>query len=132
MALGCVPPSQFGLAICGRSSYGSRPTVPTMNHPNRTESSACVPAMPPEPADDTTSPTPGPNEDQIEVEIAADWGLADPTLTPQERGLAFLDAISEPLRPPDHWQGDQLTLMGVCFYWHPELGYITIPDDGDE
>jgi hypothetical protein len=22
-----------------------------------------------------------------------------------------------------------LTIMGVRFYWHPELGYITFPDD---
>jgi hypothetical protein len=58
-----------------------------------------------------------------------DWALTDPTITWQERGLAILDAISDLLRPPHRWQGDRLTIMGVHLYWHPELGYITIPDD---
>lgn len=53
----------------------------------------------------------------------------DPTITPQERGLAILDAISDSLRLPHHWQGDQLEILGVPVHWHPVLGYITIPDD---
>jgi hypothetical protein len=44
-------------------------------------------------------------------------------------GFRAPHAISESLRPPHQWQGDQVTIMSVRFYWHPELGYITIPDD---
>jgi hypothetical protein len=64
-------------------------------------------------------------------EIDVDWALMDPGITQQDRGPAILDAISDSLRPPHQWQGDQLTIMGVRFHWHPELGYITVPDDGD-
>jgi hypothetical protein len=64
-----------------------------------------------------------------EREIDLDWAVMDPTIPPPERGLAILDAISDSLRPPDRWQSDELTIMGARFYWHPELGYITFPDD---
>jgi hypothetical protein len=64
-----------------------------------------------------------------EREVDVDWALMDPTITQLERGLAILDAISDSLRPPREWQGDQLMILGVRFYWHPELGYITIPDE---
>jgi hypothetical protein len=74
---------------------------------------------------------PGSLRSEQEREIDLDWVEMDPTITPQERGLAILDAISDSLRPPDRWQGDELTMMGVRYYWHPELGYITIPD-GDQ
>jgi hypothetical protein len=74
---------------------------------------------------------PGSPRSEQEREVDVDWALMDPTITQQERGLAILDAISDSLRPPRQWQGDQLTIRGVCFYWHPELGYITIPDECD-
>jgi hypothetical protein len=74
---------------------------------------------------------PGSPRSEHDREIDVDWALMDPAITQQERGLAILDAISESFRPPHQWQGDQLTIMGVRFYWHPELGYITIPDDCD-
>jgi len=81
-----------------------------------------------QPPDESQPRSPRSEQDR---EVDVDWALMDPTITQQERGLAFLDAISDSLRPPHQWQGDQLTIMGVRFYWHPELGYITIPDDGD-
>jgi hypothetical protein len=64
-----------------------------------------------------------------EREVDVDWALMDPTITQPERGLAVLDAISDSLRPPREWQGDQPMILGVRFYWHSELGYITIPED---
>jgi hypothetical protein len=79
-----------------------------------------------QPPDDTQPVSP---RFERERELDVDWALMDPTITQQERGLAILDAISDSLRPPDEWQGDQLTIMGVRFHWHPELGYLAIPDD---
>jgi hypothetical protein len=81
-----------------------------------------------QPPDESQPRSPRSEQDR---EVDVDWALMDPTITQQERGLAILDAISDSLRPPHRWQGDQLTIMGVRFYWHPKLGYITIPDDGD-
>lgn len=85
-----------------------------------------VPASPPP---DERWPSAARSEREREIDV--DWAVMDPTITPQERGLAILHAISDSLRLPDHWQGDQLTIMGVRVHvhWHPVLGYITIPDD---
>jgi len=72
---------------------------------------------------------PGLPRSEQEREIDVDWALTDPTITQQERGLCDPGRHQRLAPPPHQWQGDRLTIMGVRLYWHPELGYITIPDD---
>ena len=112
-----APPSDGNTTTPIRKSVGWSDDPPVTIPPN--------PASSPPP--DEWSPSAASSMREREIDV--DWAMMDPTITPQQRGRAILDAISDPLRPPEHWQGDQLTIMGVRFYWHPELGYITVPDD---
>jgi hypothetical protein len=57
--------------------------------------------------------------------------VADPPDLPVEQEQrAVLEAISEPLTIPDRhtWRGEVLDGPGGPLYWHPNLGYLSVPD----
>lgn len=47
---------------------------------------------------------------------------------------AVLEAVSEPLTVTDRhtWRGDVIPGRGGPLYWHPELGYLSVPDPEGE
>jgi hypothetical protein len=55
--------------------------------------------------------------------------LADPLHVEQEH-RAVLEAIGQPLTIPDRhtWRGDIIDGPGGPLYWHPNLGYLSVPD----
>jgi hypothetical protein len=52
----------------------------------------------------------------------------------QHRARMLLDPVSEPLAVPDRhtWRGEILDGAGGPLYWHPDLGYVSVPDPEDE
>jgi hypothetical protein len=66
--------------------------------------------------------------DQLAREVAA-----DPDATGQHRP-PILDAIGEPLAVPDRhrWRGQVIDGPAGPLYWHPELGYLSVPGPDDE
>jgi hypothetical protein len=68
-----------------------------------------VAADPPEPPADQPAPNRSPTGDQHR---------------------AALEALSEPLaiEDPRVWRGDVIPGPGGPLYWHPELGYLAVPD----
>jgi hypothetical protein len=56
---------------------------------------------------------------------------AEPTPPDDEQAFALLDRISEPLNAhtPEQWQGDVIDTEFGRLYWHPGLGYVSLPDD---
>jgi hypothetical protein len=56
---------------------------------------------------------------------------AEPTPPDDEQAFALLDRISEPLDAhiPEQWQGDVIDTEFGRLYWHPSLGYVSLPDD---
>jgi hypothetical protein len=54
---------------------------------------------------------------------------ADPPSADQQH-RAMLDTISEPLAVPDRhtWRGEVIDTPGGPLFWHPELGYLSVPD----
>jgi hypothetical protein len=63
----------------------------------------------------------------------ADQPAANPSTTGHEQ-QALLEAVSEPLTitDPHAWRGDVIPGPGGPLYWHPELGYLSIPDPDGE
>jgi hypothetical protein len=55
--------------------------------------------------------------------------LADQPPARQDH-LAVLEAVSEPLTIADRhtWRGDILESAAGPLYWHPEFGYLSVPD----
>jgi hypothetical protein len=63
------------------------------------------------------------------VDPLADQLPADrPAADPEHREI--LDAISEPLAVADRhtWRGEVIDGPAGPLYWHPELGYLSVPD----
>jgi hypothetical protein len=58
---------------------------------------------------------------------------AEPTPPHDEQAFAMLDRISEPLNAhiPEQWQDDVIDTKLGRLYWHPSLGYISLPDDAE-
>jgi hypothetical protein len=54
---------------------------------------------------------------------------ADLPATDQDHG-AVLGAVSEPLAIEDRhtWRGEVILGPGGPLYWHPDLGYLSVPD----
>jgi hypothetical protein len=48
--------------------------------------------------------------------------------------LAVLDAVSEPLAvgDRDRWRGEVIDGPAGPLYWHPDLGYVSVPNPEDE
>jgi hypothetical protein len=46
----------------------------------------------------------------------------------------LLDPVSEPLAVPDRhtWRGEIVDGPGGPLYWHPDLGYVSVPNPEDE
>jgi hypothetical protein len=59
----------------------------------------------------------------------ADQPPADLPATDQDH-RAVLEAVSEPLAIEDRhtWRGDVILGPGGSLYWHPTLGYLSVPD----
>jgi hypothetical protein len=55
------------------------------------------------------------------------------TATGQQRPL-ILDAVGEPLTVPDRyrWRGQVIAGPAGPLYWHPDLGYVSVPDPDDQ
>ncbi len=121
------PPAEDAHALTRHPLSSYQPSLPTRNEGALLPMCTPPPDLPISPPSDERRPSAAGSEPAREIDV--DWAAMDPTITPQERGLAILDAISDSLRLPRHWQGDHLTIMGVPVHWHPVLGYITIPDD---
>jgi hypothetical protein len=60
--------------------------------------------------------------------------LADPEVANQHRARTLLDPLSEPLAVPDRhtWRGEKVDGPGGPLYWHPDLGYVSVPHPTDE
>jgi hypothetical protein len=61
---------------------------------------------------------------------------APPTdhLPPDHEHRAVLEAVSEPLAIADHhrWRGAVIDGPAGPLYWHPELGYLSVPDPDNQ
>ena len=59
---------------------------------------------------------------------------ADPEVADQHRARMLLDPVSEPLAVPDRhiWRGEIVDGPGGPLYWHPDLGYVSVPHLEDE
>jgi hypothetical protein len=59
----------------------------------------------------------------------ADQPVANPSTTGEQQ-RAVLEAVSEPLTIADRhtWRGDVFPGPAGPLYWHPELGYLSVPD----
>jgi hypothetical protein len=57
----------------------------------------------------------------------------DPDSAGQHRP-PILDAISQPLAVPDRhrWRGDVIDGPAGPLYWHPTLGYLSVPDPDNQ
>jgi hypothetical protein len=60
--------------------------------------------------------------------------LTDPEVADRHRTRLLLAPISEPLAVPDRhtWRGEQVEGPGGPLYWHPDLGYVSVPGPEDE
>lgn len=58
---------------------------------------------------------------------------SDPAAAAQHRARKALDAISEPLAVPDPhaWRGEVIDGPAGPLHWHPDLGYVAVPDPED-
>jgi len=43
-----------------------------------------------------------------------------------------LDEIAISVKPPTAYQGDVIKWRGITLYWHPELGYVSVPGPEDD
>jgi hypothetical protein len=52
----------------------------------------------------------------------------------QHRARMLLDPVSEPLAVPNRrtWRGEIVDGPGGPLYWHPDLGYVSIPHPEEE
>jgi hypothetical protein len=59
--------------------------------------------------------------------------VANPATTGEQQ-QAVLEAVSEPLTITDQhtWRGDVIPGPGGPLYWHPDLGYLSVPDPDSE
>jgi hypothetical protein len=59
------------------------------------------------------------------ADLPADTAVAD-----QEQSRVLLEALSQPLDVGDRhrWRGEVIDGPGGPLSWHPELGYVSIPD----
>ena len=64
------------------------------------------------------------------VDPLADQLPADPPPAADPEQRTFLDAISEPLAVADRhtWRGEVIDGPAGPLYWHPDLGYLSVPD----
>jgi hypothetical protein len=55
--------------------------------------------------------------------------LTNPEAADQHRARTLLDSASEPLAVPDRhtWRGESIDGAGGPLYWHPGLGYVSVP-----
>jgi hypothetical protein len=62
-------------------------------------------------------------------DLLTDQPQAGRSTSGQEQG-AVLEAVSEPLTIAERhtWRGDVIPGPGGPLYWHPELGYLSVPD----
>jgi hypothetical protein len=69
-----------------------------------------------------------------ERDAAAQRPWCHPEVGGQHRARMLLDAISEPLATPDPhpWRGDVIDGPGGRLHWHPDLGYLSVPDRDDQ
>jgi hypothetical protein len=60
--------------------------------------------------------------------------LTDPEVSDQHRARMLLDPVSEPLAAPDRhtWRGEAIDGPSGPLYWHPNLGYVSVPNPEDE
>jgi hypothetical protein len=60
--------------------------------------------------------------------------LTDPEVADQHRMRMLLDPVSEALAAPDRhtWRGEAIDGPGGPLYWHPDLGYVSVPNPEDE
>jgi hypothetical protein len=58
----------------------------------------------------------------------------DPEAADQHRARMLLDPLSEPLAvpAPRTWRGRVIDGPGGPLYWHPDLGYVSVPNPEDE
>ena len=56
---------------------------------------------------------------------------AAPEIPDQRRARMLLDAVSEPLAvtDPRTWRGEVIDGPGGPLYWHPDLGYVSVPEE---
>jgi hypothetical protein len=69
-----------------------------------------------------------------EPDQPAEDPLTDPEVAEQHRARMLLDPVSEPLAAPDPrtWRGEIVDGPGGPLYWHPDLGYVSVPNPEDE
>jgi hypothetical protein len=60
--------------------------------------------------------------------------LTDLEVAGQHRVRMLLDPVSEPLAVPDRhiWRGEIVDGPSGPLYWHPDLGYVSVPTPEDE
>lgn len=58
---------------------------------------------------------------------------SDPAAAAEHRARRVLDAISEPLAVPGPhtWRGEVIDGPAGPLHWHPDLGYVAVPDPED-
>jgi hypothetical protein len=58
----------------------------------------------------------------------------DPEVGAQQDPQRLLDRLSEPLALGDRqtWRGDTIQGPGGPLHWHPDLGYVSAPDQDDQ
>lgn len=71
------------------------------------------------------------------VDHDPDWPAPDLPAGPHANDLQppqLLNALSEPLDVGDRqiWRGPVISGPGGPLYWHPELGYVSVPDPDEE
>jgi hypothetical protein len=56
---------------------------------------------------------------------------AAPEIADERRARMLLDAVSEPLAvpAPRTWRGRVIDGPGGPLYWHPDLGYVSVPEE---
>jgi hypothetical protein len=69
-----------------------------------------------------------------EPEQLAEDPPTDPQVADRHRARMLLDPVSEPLAvtDPRTWRGEVIDGPGGSLYWHPDLGYVSVPDPEEE
>jgi hypothetical protein len=60
--------------------------------------------------------------------------LSDPEAADRHRARMLLEPVSEPLAVPARrtWRGQVIEGPGGPLYWHPDLGYVSVPHPEEE
>jgi hypothetical protein len=72
------------------------------------------------------------------VDGKPDWPAhdlpTDPEMGVQQDPRRLLDGLSEPLDVGDRhtWRGDTIQGPGGPLHWHPDLGYLSVPNPDDQ